>query len=75
MEEQGDSQAVELLMEYDRRIEQENLYYHNSSDIGRHGVQMLFDMIDKHAGACHKKLPLIQLNAAAGWGDAGDFEF
>ncbi len=69
--------AIIISPEYDWRsgLKQENLYYHNSSDIGSHGVQMLFDMIDKHAGACHKKLPLIQLNAAAGWGDAGDFEF
>jgi len=56
-------------------LKQENLYYHDSSAIGINGVQMLLDMIDKHADAVHKKLPLIQRDIDTALNEKDEFEF
>ena len=56
-------------------LKQENLYYHDSNAIGINGVQMLLDMIDNHAEAIHKMLPLIQKNIDSDLSEKNDFEF
>ncbi|MBE6367313.1 MAG: LacI family transcriptional regulator [Lentisphaerae bacterium] len=54
---------------------QKNLYYHDSVNIGRNGVQMLLDMIEKNTPADCRQLPLLQANTAEDLIENADFEF
>ena len=54
---------------------QENLYYHDSTEIGRNGVQMLVDMLENHSPPYSRLLPLIQKSAAEELIGNFDFEF
>jgi len=53
---------------------QQNLYYHDSKNIGRAGVNMLLKMIDAHAAPEDLTIPLVQIREAGGSGNL-TFEF
>ena len=52
----------------------ENLYYHNSKEIGRMGVDLLLSMIDKHSEPCRIRVPLVQKYIGIS-GEKSIFEF
>ena len=43
-------------------LDEKNLYYHDSKNIGVYGVQMLLDMLEKHSAAQRRLLPLLQVD-------------